>query len=134
MLYALIPAVSQETAISVAGAVAAWRRAGWALSLEGLPGEGCAIEKTLLLPTCCQRTAVGTAMCGILPTDVAQTVTAWDRTPGESKYWFDALTERGRGGGGRQTPETRSKNIVKNKKSFSFSLRLWRIIHINVTD
>lgn len=61
----------QEAAVSVSGAVAARRRAGRALGLEGLPGEGGAVKKTLLLPTCCQRTAIGTAVGGVLPTDVA---------------------------------------------------------------
>lgn len=73
----------QETAVSVARAVAAWRRAGRAFGLEGLPGEGSAIKKSFFLPTCCQRTAIGTAVSGILPTDVAQTVTARNWTPGE---------------------------------------------------
>lgn len=80
-----IPAVCQEAAVSVTGAVAAWRRAGRALGLEGLPGEGGAIKETLLLAACCQRTAVSTAVGGVLPTDVAQTVTAGNWTPGDRK-------------------------------------------------
>ncbi len=59
---------------------------GWtgrALGLEGLPGEGSAIKETFLLPTCCKWTAIGTAVGGILPTDVAQTVTARNWTPGD---------------------------------------------------
>lgn len=72
----------QETAVGVARAVAAWRRASWALGLEGLPGEGGAVQETLLLPAGCQRAAVGTAVGGVFPADVAQTVTAGNRTPG----------------------------------------------------
>ena len=72
----------QETAISVSGAITAWCWAGWALSLEGLPGEGGAIQQAFLLAARCQRTAVGTAVGGVLPTDVAQTVTARNWTPG----------------------------------------------------
>lgn len=73
----------QEAAISVAGAVAAWCRAGRALGLECLPGEGGAVKKTFLLPAGRQWTAVGTAVGGVLPTDVAQTVTARNWTPEE---------------------------------------------------
>lgn len=61
----------QETAVCMTRAVAAWRWAGRALGLESLPGEGSAIKKALLLAACCQRTAVGTAVGGVLPTDVA---------------------------------------------------------------
>lgn len=38
-----IPAVCQEAAICMSRAVAAWCWAGWALCLEGLPGEGSAV-------------------------------------------------------------------------------------------
>lgn len=71
----------QEAAVSVTGAVAARRRAGGTLGLEGLPGERRPVQKPLLLTACCQRTAVGTAVGGVLPTDVAQTVTARNWTP-----------------------------------------------------
>ena len=81
----------QETAISVARAITAWCWTSWTFRLEGLPGEGSAVKKTLLLPACCQWTAIGTAVSGIFPTDVAQTVTARNRTPGKRpKHWFDS--------------------------------------------
>lgn len=71
----------QETAVSMARTVTAWSRAGGALGLESFPGEGGAIEETLLLSACSQRTAIGAAVGGVLPTDVAQTVTARNWTP-----------------------------------------------------
>lgn len=71
----------QETAVSVSGAVAARRRAGRTLGFEGLPGERRSVQKPLLLAACCQRAAVGTAVGGVLPTDVAQTVTTRNWTP-----------------------------------------------------
>lgn len=74
----------QETAVSVTRAVTSWRRASRAIALKGLPGEGSAVKKPLLLPACCQWTAVGTAVSGVLSTNVAQTVTARNRTPTES--------------------------------------------------
>lgn len=61
----------QETAVSMTRPIAAWCGAGRALGLEGFPGEGGAIKETLLLAACCQWTAIGTAVGGILPTDVA---------------------------------------------------------------
>lgn len=75
----------QETAISMSRAIAAWGRAGWALGLKSLPGEGRAIKETFLLPACCQWTAISTAVGGIFPTDVAQTVTTRNWTPGHRK-------------------------------------------------
>lgn len=91
----LIPAVCKETAVSMARAIAAWCRAGGALALEGLPGERSAVKKTFLLPACCQWTAIGTAVGGILPTDVAQTITARNWTPGTGrKQWFDSCHEQ----------------------------------------
>lgn len=87
----------QEAAVSVARAIAARRRARRALILEGLPGEGSAIKETFLLPAGCQRTAVGTAVRGVLPADVAQTVTAGNWTPGHRhKAPWDGEMEAGK--------------------------------------
>ena len=89
-----IPAVCQETAVSMARAVTAWRRAGGPFSLEGLPGEGRAVKKTFLLPTCRQGTTIGTAVSGVLSTDVAQTVTARNWTPGDKHKTLVQLIDR----------------------------------------
>jgi len=75
------PAVGEEAAVGVSGAVTPGRGAGGALRLEGLPGEGCSVQEPLLLPPRRQRAAIGAAVCGILPADVAQAVTAGDRAP-----------------------------------------------------
>ena len=80
-----IPAVSQEAAVGVTGAVAARRGAGRSFSLEGLPGKRRPVQEPLLLAARCQRTAVGAAVGGVLPTDVTQTVAAWNRTPGDKQ-------------------------------------------------
>lgn len=70
-----LPAVCEEAAVGVAGAVAAGRGAGGAFGLEGLPGEGRAIQRALLLPAGCKRAAVRTAVSSVLSTDVALAVT-----------------------------------------------------------
>lgn len=76
-----IPAVGQETAVSVTGTITARGRAGGAFGFKGLPGERSAIKETFPLPLGGQWTAVGTAVGGVLPTDVSQTVTAGNGTP-----------------------------------------------------
>lgn len=76
-----IPAVCQKTPICMTRAIAARCWTGRALALESLPGEGSAVQKTLLLSTRCQRTAISTAVGGVLPADVPKTVTARDGTP-----------------------------------------------------
>lgn len=86
--YLEIPAVRQETTISMSRAITARCWAGWALSFKGLPGERSAVKQTFLLAPCCKWTPVGTAVGGILPTDVAQTVTAWNWTPGNIEMMF----------------------------------------------
>lgn len=75
----------QEAAVGVAGTITAWRWAGRAFCLEGLPGKRSTIEKTFLLPAGCQRTAVGTAVGGVLPADVAQAITARNGTPRDDR-------------------------------------------------
>jgi len=80
-----IPAVCQETPVCMTRAITAWRWACWTFSFEGLPGERSAIKKTLPLPACCQRTAISTAVSGVLPTDMAKAVTARNRTPGKKQ-------------------------------------------------
>ena len=76
------PAVGEEAAVGVSGAVAAGRGAGGALRLEGLPGEGRPIQEPLLLTPRRQRAAIGAAVGGVLPADVAQAVAAGHRAPG----------------------------------------------------
>lgn len=76
-----LPAVCEEAAVGVSRAVAARRGAGGTLGLEGLPGEGRTVEEPLLLAAGSQRAAVGAAVGGVLPTDVAQAVAARNWTP-----------------------------------------------------
>lgn len=88
----------QKTAIGMARAITARGGTGRPLRLKGLPWKGSAIQKSLLLSSCSERTAVGAAVSGILPTDVAHTVTTWNRTPvGQntigSTTWSCILTE-----------------------------------------
>lgn len=71
-----LPAVCEEAAISVSGAITAGGGAGGPLCLEGLPVEGRAVQETLFLSAGRQRTPVGAAVRGVLPTDVAQAVAA----------------------------------------------------------
>lgn len=66
----------EETSIGVSRAITTWGGTSRSFCLEGLPVEGRTIEKTLLLSAGCQRTPVGTTVCGILPTDVTEAVTA----------------------------------------------------------
>lgn len=66
----------EEASIGVSGAIAARGGAGGPLCLEGLPVEGRAVQETLFLPAGRQRTPVGAAVRGVLPTDVAQAVAA----------------------------------------------------------
>lgn len=74
-----LPAVCKEAAVSVSGAVTTWGGTSRPLCLESFPVEGCTIEETLLLSAGCQRTPVGTTVCGVLPTDVTQAVAARHR-------------------------------------------------------
>lgn len=71
-----LPAVCEETSVGVSGAVATWGGTSRSFCLEGLPVEGRTVEKTLLLSAGCQRTPVGTTVCGVLPTDVTEAVAA----------------------------------------------------------
>ena len=76
-----VPAVGEEAPVGVSRAVAARRGAGGALGLEGLPVEGGPVQDALLLAPRGQRAAVGAAVRGVLPADVAKAVTAWHRAP-----------------------------------------------------
>lgn len=80
-----LPAVCEETSVSVSGAITTWGGTSRPLCLEGLPVEGCAIKETLLLSAGCQRTPIGTTVCGVLPTDVTQAVAAWHRASAGSR-------------------------------------------------
>lgn len=66
----------EKAPVGVPGAVAAGGGAGGPLGLEGLPVEGRPVQEALLLPAGGQRTPVGAAVRGVLPTDVAQAVAA----------------------------------------------------------
>lgn len=80
-----LPAVCEEASVGVSGAVTTWGGTSGPLCLEGLPVEGCAIKKTLLLSAGRQRTPVGTTVCSILPTYVTQAVTARHRASAGSR-------------------------------------------------
>lgn len=66
----------EKTPVGVPGAVTPGGGAGGTLGLEGLPVEGRPVQEALLLSAGRQRTPVGAAVRGVLPTDVAQTVAA----------------------------------------------------------
>lgn len=75
----------QEASADVTRAVAAWRRAGHALRLPGLPRELNAVQVSVLLPLGCDG-ASGRASVGcILPRHVTLTITSRDRTPERGK-------------------------------------------------
>ena len=77
-----VPAVGEEAPVGVSRAVAARRGAGGALGLEGLPVEGGPVQDALLLAPRGQRAAVGAAVRGVLPADVAQAIAAGHGAPG----------------------------------------------------
>lgn len=70
------PAMCEEAAVGVSGAVTAGGGAGGTLCLEGLPVEGHPVQQALLLPAGGQRAAVGAAVRGVLAADMAQAVAA----------------------------------------------------------
>lgn len=76
------PAVCEEAAADVPGAVAPWSGTGHALRLHRLPGELGAIEVPVLLPLGRQGAAGGAAVGGVLPGDVALAVAAGNGAPG----------------------------------------------------
>lgn len=99
--------MGEEASVGMSGAITAWSGTGWPLCLEGLPVEGCAIQETLLLSSGRQRTPIGAAVCGILPTDVAQAVAARHRAStgsrgkegNKKKDRGELCSRRGRGSG-----------------------------------
>lgn len=75
----------EEAPIGVSRAVTAGGGTCRPLCLEGLPVEGGPVKEPLLLSAGRQRTAICTAVRGVLSADVTQTVTA--------RHWTSA--ERG---------------------------------------
>lgn len=76
------PAVREEAAADVPGAVTARRGAGHALRLHGLPGELGAIEVPVLLPLGRQGAPGRTSVGGVLAGDVALAIASGHGAPG----------------------------------------------------
>lgn len=116
--------MSEEAPVGVARTVTAWGGAGWAFVLQGLPGEGGAVERSFLLPAGCQRAPGGAPVRRVLATDVSQPDTARNRTPGHREPPKVTARHQGEGTEG-SNKGVRKLLMSRNEEAWEESICIW---------